>query len=599
MHIYFYWNLPASAFRGRIKRVLRNMSYDGFVTASVVRQLKNKVCGCRIDKIYQPEKEELLLQLHGSGAKYRLLLSANGGNARVHLTENEYSNPENPSAFCMLLRKHFQGGKIADVKQLGSERIIEITIEHVNEMGFPVQKTLFIEIMGKHSNIIAVDNATGRIIDSIKRISPDISRVRQLLPGLAYVLPPDQGKIPFFDLNEQSVASLLENAAGQPQKSLLQGIAGLSPAICDEICFLAASGVKTLPELTAAEVFPVLRQLVDALEQPMHPIVYSDKDNVPVDFHVFALHALEVLFGIQIFDGPGEAVDYFFSHRDSANRVRQKSSDLVKAVNTALDKLYLKKQRLCEDLLKAEDADKLRLYGELLTTVLHMIPPGADHAQVPNYYNGELLDIPLDSRLSAAKNAQRYYKKYGKAKTAVKEKNIQLTEVDESIEYLESALIYAENAASVEEMMLIRSELSENGYLRKRKDKYQPSSKTKLKPCMLVSSSGLTILIGRNNVENDRLTFKTADKRDLWFHTKDIPGSHVILVTDGKEPDERSILEAAAAAAYYSKARSSENVPVDYVRVRHVKKTAGAKPGKVIFTDNRTVYVNPGLCTGK
>jgi predicted ribosome quality control (RQC) complex YloA/Tae2 family protein len=574
------------------------MSYDGFVAAAVVRQLKNTICGCRIDKIYQPEKEELLLQIHGSGAKYRLLLSASGGNARVHLTENEYSNPENPSAFCMLLRKHFQGGKIADVRQLGSERVIEIIVEHMNEMGFPVQKTLLAEIMGKHSNIIAVDNPTGRIIDSIKRISPDISRVRQLLPGLTYVLPPDQGKIPFFDLTEQSVSTVLESADGQPQKRLLQGIAGLSPAICDEICFLASAGIKSLPELTAADVFPVLRQLVNDLEQPMHSAVYSDRDDIPVDFHVFPLHVYEGSLEKQIFDSASGAVDYFFSHRDSANRVRQKSSDLVKAVNASLDKLCLKKQRLCEDLLKAEDADKLRLYGELLTTALHSIQPGADHAQVLNYYNGELLDIPLDARLSAAKNAQRYYKKYGKAKTAVKEKNIQLAEVDESIEYLESVLIFAENAASVEEMMLIREELSENGYLKRRKDKYQPS-KTKSKPCALVSSSGLTILIGRNNKENDRLTFKTADKRDLWFHTKDIPGSHVILVTEGREPDERSILEAAAAAAYYSKARSSENVPVDYVRVRHVKKPAGAKPGKVIFTDNRTVYVNPGLCGDK
>ncbi|MDD2483875.1 MAG: NFACT RNA binding domain-containing protein [Eubacteriales bacterium] len=574
------------------------MAYDGFVTAAVVKQLQNTIIGGRIDKIYQPEKEELLLLIHGNGTKIRLLLSANGGNARVHLTENEYSNPENPSAFCMLLRKHFQGGKIAEVQQVGSERIIAISVEHLNEMGFPVQKTLFTEIMGKHSNIIAVDQETGKIIDSIKRISPDISRVRQLLPGLPYLAPPDQGKRSFYDVDEAYLATLLSNMADlEAGKALLNGVTGLSPAISSEICYLA-KGTTSLT-LDSASLFSALSGFVKALDQPKESIIYEDSNGIPVDFHVFPLHALEGSPSQKLFPGACEAVDYFFSHRDSANRVRQKSSDLVKTVNAALDKLLLKKQRLCEDLLRAEDADIFRLYGELLTTALHQIDAGAEKANVLNYYDGKVLEIPLDSKISGAKNAQRYYKKYGKAKTAIKEKNIQLEEVSESIEYLESVLSFAENASSLEEMMLIRDELSENGFLRKRKDKYQPSSKTKIKPCTLLTSDGFKILVGRNNKENDRLTFKTADKRDLWFHTKDIPGSHVILVTEGSEASGQAILEAASAAAYYSKARSSENVPVDYVKIRHVKKPTGAKPGKVIFTDNRTVYVTPQLPSGE
>ena len=568
------------------------MSYDGFVTAAIAAQLNKTLAGARIDKIYQPEREELQLMLHESGRKYRLLLSASGGNARLHLTESEYTNPENPSAFCMLLRKHFQGGKIMSVRQISSERVIEIVVEHINEMGFPVRKSLFSEIMGKHSNIVAVEQETGRIIDCIKRISPDISRVRQLLPGLPYELPPDQGKIPFYGLTEASLAAILTHPGESPQKNLLQGISGLSPAACEEICFLAS----TADSISESTVLAVTEGLIRSVTGAPECVVYFDKDGTPVDFHVFPLHALESCCETLRFSLPSEAADYFFSHRNSANRIRQKSSDLAKSIHASLDKLLLKKQRLLEDLMKAEDADTFRLFGELLTTALHEIAPGATEAVVPNYYkDGELLAIPLDPRLSAAKNAQKYYKKYGKAKTAVKEKKIQLDEVNEAVEYLESVLSFAENADSMEEMMLIRDELAENGYLKRRKDKYQPS-RAKLKPTVYLTSDGFKILVGRNNRENDKLTFKTADKRDLWFHTKDIPGSHVVLLTEGRDASEASIYEAAALAAYYSKARASENVPVDYVSVRHVKKPTGAKPGKVIFTDNRTVYVTPRLC---
>jgi len=570
------------------------MSYDGFVTASVVRQLNDTINGGRIDKIYQPEKEELLFSIHGSRAKYRLLLSANGGNARAHLTDTEYANPENPSAFCMLLRKHFQSGKIIEIRQVGSERIIEIKIGHRNEMGFPVEKSLFVEIMGKHSNIIAVDSETNKIIDAIKRISPDISRVRQILPGLPYVLPPDQGKVSFYHADAGFIEELFEKSAGiPPEKILLQNIAGLSPALSEEILFLAQHGPGTSSLGTSCA--KILMDLSLSLQKEHSAFVYEDANQLPLDFHVFPLHSLEGGTGRKTFPGICEAVDFFFSHRDATNRVRQKSSDLVRTINAALDKLLLKKQRLSEDLLRAEDADKFRLFGELLTTAIHQVQPGADHVQVLNYYDGTPIDIPLDPKISASKNAQRYYKKYGKAKTAVKEIQNQLLEVDDSVEYLESVLIFAENAANFEETLLIREELVENGYLRKRKDKYMPSSKVKNKPISYATQEGLTILVGKNNKENDRLTFKTADKRDLWFHTKDIPGSHVVLLTEGREVSESSILEAAAAAAYFSKARASENVPVDYVKIRYVKKPAGAKPGKVIFTDNKTVYVNPAL----
>ena len=289
-----------------------------------------------------------------------------------------------------------------------------------------------------------------------------------------------------------------------------------------------------------------------------------------------------------------QCLAYYFDNKASSNRARQKSHDLVKSVTTTLDKLYLKKQRLSEDLLKAENSEDLRLYGELLTANMHLIKTGDKSVEVVNYYDNSTVKIPLDERHTPAKNAQQYFKRYGKAKTAVKEKQIQLEEVDDDIKYLESVLSYLNNTDSVEEIEALRTELIETGYIRRRKTTFK-EKKYKPQPHRYETTDGFTVLVGRNNKENDYLTLKTASKADIWFHTKDIPGSHVIVQTDGKELSESGIFEAAAIAAYHSKGRTSENVPVDYVAVRYVKKPAGAKPGMVIFTNNKTVWVNPGL----
>ena len=563
------------------------MSFDGMVTGAVVHQLSKALTGGKIDKIYQPEADEIILNVHSGRDNYKLYISSNSSHARIHLITETTSNPLNPMGFCMLLRKHLQGGRISDIRQRESERIVEISMDTISELGFSVNKKLIVEIMGKHSNIILVDIASNRIIDSIKRISIDVNRYRQLLPGQQYVYPPSQGKVPYYGITETQVESFLKNAGDNAAKALMSNIQGISPLIAEEIVYQAG--------LQGASACHILHGFVSgiAADDPS-PRVYLQEDGTPFDFHLFPLSSLSDYYQELKFSDISGAISYYYSNKSSSNRIRQKSSDLDRAVGNSLDKLYLKKQRLSEDLLKAENSDVYRLYGELLTANLHQIRQGASQAEVLDYYANETVTIPLDPRFSPNQNAQRYYKKYSKAKTAVTEKNIQLAETNADIAYLESVLSYIEKASSIEEIEELRQELVEGGYLRRRKNSFKPN-KSKPAPYQYTTSDGFRVLVGRNNKENDVLTFKTASPKDIWFHTKDIPGSHVILFTDGKGPTETAIFEAAALAAYYSKGRESENVPVDYTQVRHVKKPNGAKPGMVIFTNNKTVYVNPRL----
>ena len=570
------------------------MSFDGLVTGAVARQLNSLLAGGKIEKIYQPEPDEVTLQIHKGKERHRLYISTNSSHARLHLTARAEQNPPSPSAFCMLLRKHIQGGRIASIVQKESERVVEILIDTINEMGFSVNKCLTVEIMGKHSNLILLDLADNRIIDSIKRISIDVNRYRQILPGRAYVYPPGQDKTSFYTLELPRLQEIMEGGAASGAKALVNGIQGISPAIAGEMVYLAClSSRKEEGELSAEDLFPILQSMAKALSAgKLQPGVYLDPEKGPVDFHVFPLSNLEGCLEKKSFSGPSEMADYYYSHKASSNRIHQKAQDLCRSVSANLDKLYLKKQRLSEDLLSAENSDIYRLYGELLTANLHGITAGAASVTVLNYYDATDLSIPLDQRFSPASNAQRYFKKYGKAKTAIKEKKKQLEETDQDIAYLESVLSYGADASSYEEMEALREELCELGYLRRRKSGGKPA-RHKPNPWEYVTGDGFRVLAGRNNKENDHLTFKMAGKQDLWFHAKDIPGSHVILFCKDQSPTQEAILEAAAIAAWHSKAKDSENVPVDYTKVRYVKKPSGAKPGMVIFTDNRTVYTNP------
>lgn len=560
------------------------MAYDGLVTWAMVRELQDTILLGKIEKVYQPEADELVFHIHTKRGNFKLYASCNSAHARVHFIQDNPINPPAPLSFCMLLRKHLQGGRIIAIEQKDSERIIEISIETLNELGFSVSKKLIFEIMGKHSNIILTDIASGKIIDSIKRVSIDVNRVRQILPGMIYQYPPEQDKIPFKEVSDEQLESL--NSDG---RIILKAVGGISPALADELASYSGSARSAW--------FNFAKSAVSVLN--LQPRVYLDESGVPQEFYVLPLADYESGCKAEIFDTLSQAMESYFNRKTTSNRGRQKSSDLIKSVSGSLDKMYLKRKRLSEDILKAENSEDLRLYGELLTTNLHMIKPGMDKVSVLNYYDGSNVTIPLDVKLTAAKNAQHYFKKYGKSKTAIKEKQVQIEENDSEIQYLESVLAYLENTDDVNEIESIRQELVETGYVRRRKQvggfrekKYKPQ------PYKYTLSSGYTVLVGRNNKENDFLTLKTAGNKDMWMHTKDIPGSHLIVQCNGAELSETDIFEAASIAAYHSKGRTSENVPVDYVPVKYVKKPAGAKPGMVIFTNNRTVWVNPAIPAG-
>ena len=554
------------------------MAFDGMVTRAVAGQLAELLVMGKIDKIYQPAKDEILLHIHTKSGNLRLYASSSSIGPRVHLTKRSLPNPPVPYSFCMLLRKHLSGGRITSVVQKDAERIIEISLETIGELGFTESKKLVIEIMGKHSNIILVNTETGNIIDSIKRVSIDTSRVRQVLPGMRYEYPPSQDKIPFDRIAEEAPDAL---QSGDP-KAVLAAVGGISPAVAREIASRPADDLSSF--FTEAE----------AAIKARRGILYLDEAGTPAEYHVLPLSEFELSCEKRVYDDLSECIDEYYQGRESTNLVRQRSNDLTRTVSALIDKARLKEQRLLEDIKAAEDSEHLRLYGELITANIHSIPSGASSADLVNYYDGETLSVPLDPRYSASKNAQIYFKKYGKSRTAVKEKQIFLEETRADEKYLESVLTYLENLERPEDMEQIRSELVETGYIRKRKTKSAPR-RFKASPLSFRSPSGFEILVGKNNRENDELTLKIADKQDTWLHTKDIPGSHVIIRNGGRELAPEDIYCAASIAAWHSKARNSAQVPVDYVRVKNVKKPAGAKPGMVIFTGNRTVYVDPGL----
>ncbi len=562
------------------------MSFDGVVTSAAVSELRSELSSGKVKKIHQPQPEQMLFNIYTKNGSRYLFMSASGSHSGVYLVEDTPENPAEPPVFCMVLRKHLSGARVSDIVQHENDRIVEIIFETTNELGYSVDKKLIVEIMGKHSNIILTDMGSDKIIDSIKHVSIDVNRARQLLPGKKYEYPPTQHKIPFSQATKFEIEDMISGQL-QPDRALLSGIQGISPSLAQSL----ATG-----QCTGESVYSSLRKIAsDISDGTFSPAVYIDENGKPVDFHIEPLEVYENSLEKISFDTFSGAASYFFKNKSASNTVKQKSGDLKRVIKAHLDKLRLKMQRLNEDLYKAENSEKYRIYGELLTANIHTVRPGARSVSVTNYYDGTLVDIPLDPRFSAAKNAQNYYKRYGKARTAVKEKKIQLEETGNEIRYLESVYEFADKAENLETINAIRQELTDSGIIRYKKSRSRTQKKSKPSPYSYTLSSGMKVLAGRNNNENDWLTTKKASSTDIWMHTKDIPGSHVILFTEGKTPSEKDLFEAASVAAFHSKGSASENVPVDYTKVRYVKKPAGAKPGMVIFTHNKTLYVDPAL----
>ncbi|MDN4073501.1 Rqc2 family fibronectin-binding protein [Fictibacillus terranigra] len=557
------------------------MSFDGIVTRAATAEIKNTLQSGKITKIYQPDKTDLLFTIRAGGKNHKLLLSANPSFSRVQLTAKTYDHPSVPPMFCMLLRKHMEGAVIESIEQIDLERIIHIKVKNRNEIGDIAYKTLIIEIMGRHSNIILVEDKNCAIVDCIKHIPPSLNRYRTLLPGQTYVSPPPQEKqSPLTETAEGFIRKIKWNE-GKVDRQIVQHYSGISPLIGREITFRA--GLATKDSLSASFT-DMMEKFQSGHYTPQ--MVFADGKEY------FSVTDLTHLKGEKKeFPTVGELLDRFYYGKAERDRVKQQAADLEKLLHNEHEKIAKKIKKLKASLADTEKAEKFKVLGELLTAHLYMVKKGQKKIEVTNFYEEDQpqLEIQLDPLKGPSENAQAYFKKYNKLKNSVAFIDEQLKKASEDLLYFES-LIQQMESASVRDVAGIREELEEQGYVKRRK---QQKAKKNEKPVLETyqSTDGLTILVGKNNKQNDYLTFKASRQNETWLHTKDIPGSHVVIKSE--EISETALLEAAGLAAYFSKARHSGSVPVDYTLIRHVKKPSGAKPGFVIYDQQQTLYVTP------
>ena len=575
------------------------MALDGAFLACLRQELADTLTDARIDKIHQPGREELLIALRWKGGAEKLYLSAGANSPRLHFTSQTLENPAQPPMFCMLLRKRLTGGRLCAIRQEGWERALYLDFDCINELGDPVRLILAVEIMGRHSNIILI-GPDGIIIDAIKRVDPAMSSVRPILPGLRYeVPPPAEGLDPSRHTPEQIVAAIRGGKDGPLSKAIQQTVTGLSPLSCREIAYRATAGEDSpVSALTQRE----WEKLTDCLARTRNAVLTGERrvpyllvkpDGTPQEFSFQPIIQYGPTVTGQEMESFSALLDAFYARRAAAERMKVRSHDLLRVITNATERVRRKLHIQRQELAAAADRDTLRLYGDLINASMHLIPAGASSAELINYYdeNCATITVPLDPALSAAANAQKYYKDYRKAQTAERILTGRIAEGEQELIYLDSVFDSLTRATSTRELEELRRELEEQGYLRRQKGKIKPPPP--MKALTFRSDDGFTILVGRNNLENDRLTLKTARGGDIWFHTKNIPGSHVIVVTEGQTPPDRTLEQAAIIAATHSKAADSVQVPVDYTAAKYVKKPSGAKPGMVIYTDNRTAYVNP------
>ena len=567
------------------------MPLDAICLQGVVGELAPQLTGSRIEKIQQPARDQIILLLRGSR---RLFLNAGANQPRIHLTEQLRDNPSQPPMFCMLLRKHLSGGIIESVRQEPLERVVTLTVLSSDEMGERSRFTLVWEGMPRRANLILCDR-DGRIIDCLRRVDLEAEQDRQVLPGLFYRLPTRQDKRSPLSVTEEEFAALLERAAPDAPLDgwLLDTFTAISPLVARELT-VRACGSTDAPVSQGSALWEVFsRWQRDVNENAFTPTLIKRNGSLE-DFTYGPVTQYGTYAETEIYDSFSHLLDDFYEKREQAERVKQKGRDLLRTATTARDRVRRKLAAQEKELAACLDRDHLRICGELITANLYRMERGQSRLTAQNYYDENCadMDIPLDVRLSPQENAARYFKQYAKAKTAEKYLTAQLQKGGEELQYLESVLQELAQAESEQDFNDIRTELTDGGYLRGR-GKKQPGFQRASKPREFRSSAGLRILVGRNNRQNDRLTTKDADKRDIWLHTQKIHGSHVILCTGGTEPDEQSLMEAASLAAYFSQAQGSTKVPVDYTPVKFVKKPAGAKPGMVVYTTYQTMLADP------
>lgn len=582
------------------------MALDGTLLRQIRHELESCLIGARIDKIHQFSREEMIFVLRlpqpieDGSRTVKLYLSAGADSPRIHLTSASFENPKSPPMFCMLMRKYLGSAKLIEIRQIGLDRILHLVFETRNEMGDLIQLTVAIEIMGRHSNIILIDE-TGRVIDSIKRIDDTMSSVRPILPGVRYTLPPAQDKLDLIDVTPEQIEQRLRSGKDTPlSKALLSAVQGVSPIVCREIANYVFLGDDCVISEMTENHFDRLRffltKVIDyAKNYTGTPTSVIDSRKKPMDFSFMDIHQYGGSMFTRTYDTYSQLLDDFYTQRDNIQRMRHRSADLLKVLANTADRIARKLSLQQKELADCSDRETWKIYGDLINANLYSIQKGDRTATLINFYdeNQAEVTIPLDPRKTPAQNAQKYYGEYRKADTAEKKLRELIEEGQQEAIYIDSVFDALTRAQTNDELSAIRAELAEQGYLRKKGPAPKKGKETKLAPKRYRSDDGFLILVGRNNVQNDQLTLKDARGRDVWFHTKNIPGSHTIVVSDGQEVPDSTLNQAAIIAAANSKAADSAQVPVDYTLIKNVKKPRGAKPGMVIYVNYQTAYVTP------
>lgn len=573
------------------------MALDGAFLFAVKNEL-TQLIGGRIEKIHQPSREEVIISIRTRQGSKKLYISANAGSARVHITEKNVDNPQTPPMFCMLLRKRLGNGKLIAIRQDGLERILFLDFECVNEIGDIVVITLACEIMGRCSNLIIVSD--GKIIDSIKRVDSEMSRERMVLPAMSYTLPPKTDRLNFLTADgEEIIDRLRENSQAELSKALIRVFEGISPVLAREWAFYAGNGQHLDGNVSGQELvrllFIIKRTQIQLLDGQCCFNAVITNDGILKDFSFIPLTQYGDFMDIKVLPTASELLDFFYSERDNSVRTKQRANDLFRLLVNLTDRITRRISVQREELSACSDRDYYKLCGDLISANIYRIKKGDSSALLENFYdeNYPVVEIKLDVRKTPSQNAQYYYNEYKKSVTAEKKLTEQIEHGTEELHYLDSVFDSLTRATSENDIIQLRLELREQGYIKSTNTKAKPPKA--LPPIEYKSSDGYTILVGRNNCQNDKLSLKFAEKSDIWLHTQSITGSHVIIVTNGETPPDSTIEEACIIASVNSKGRDSNLVPVDYCLARYVKKPSGAKPGKVIFTNYKTAFVKPDI----
>lgn len=575
------------------------MALDGAYLHHIKKEIEDKLIDGRVDKVYQPSRDELIVVIRTREAHYKLLLCARPDTARIHITQYSPENPKQPPMLCMLLRKRLQGGKLISVSQTGLERVLSLKFLCTNELGDKVEITLVAEIMGKHSNIIIVGQ-DGKIIDALKRVDAEMSSERLVFPGLIYREPPKQDKLCILETDSQTIVQKIKEVpkAMSLSKALMQVLQGISPIVSREIEHISGRGEEVV-KLNNYQENRLLKEL-DKLRECVanssgNPFTIVDKK--PIDFSFMEINQYSTAAQIRKEESFSALLDRYYQERDKIERMRAKSSDILKLLANRSERISRKINNQMAELLNTEKKDEKRIFADLINGNLYAIEKGMEKVMLINYFDEEMkeIEVKLDPALNPAENAQKYYKAYRKAKTAQVKLNEQIELGKNEIDYIESLFYSLTQAETEQDLSEIRAELVQANYIKAQKQNKnkRPVKEQISKPLKFELSTGFTVYVGKNNKQNDKLTLKDADRNDYWFHTKDIHGSHTVLETKGKEPDERTLYEAAVLAARHSKAKNSQSVPVDYTKVRYVSKPNGAKLGMVIYVKQKTLFVNP------